>query len=258
MQSLKSPPHPLCSAWEDEGKNKKASPPGNRACFFWTWFFPSGALRRSLCDLLLLFSCESGCRKVRNLIGLESLDKLSLLFSYWFLFPFYCTISNCQNQHQNLVFKFRMLHINIICPEVQHCLPASPNLCQAGSSVVCIVIFFCFLWLAEQQQGQETLQCVALLQRVGAEPQSVGRGLFLGMFRSSTESPYKAPHLGGWWKVGYQCRWCFFLTGPTRLHLVNTSPAHILTPRTSWSQPRVSSTADSRGRSSLSHLDFFS
>lgn len=37
-----------------------------------------------------------------------------------------------------------------------------------------------------------------------ARQTSTGRGLFLGMFRSSTESPYKAAHLGGWWKVGYQ------------------------------------------------------
>lgn len=84
-----------------------------------------------------------------------------------------------------------------------------------------------------------------------------GRGLFLGMFRSSTESPYKAPHLGGWWKVGYQRRRSFFSTGPTRLHLVNTSPPpHILTPRASWSCPRASSAVASRCRSSLSHLDF--
>lgn len=73
----------------------------------------------------------------------------------------------------------------------------------------------------------------ATARRIGT-----GRGLFLGMFRSSTESPYKASHLGGWWKVGYQRRRSFFSTGPTRLHLVNTSPAHILTPRTSCSRAR--------------------
>lgn len=74
-------------------------------------------------------------------------------------------------------------------------------------------------------------QRVALLQHVDLERWiRTGRWLFLGMFQSATESPYKAANLGGWWKVGYQRLRCFF---STRLHLVNTSPANILTPRTS-------------------------
>lgn len=91
------------------------------------------------------------------------------------------------------------------------------------------------------------LRAMALLIRTG-------RGLFLEMFRSSTESPYKAAHLGGWWKVGYQRLRCFFLT---RLHLVNTSPANILTPRTSWSWLRASRAMASRCRSKSFTLVYF-
>lgn len=101
--------------------------------------------------------------------------------------------------------------------------------------VLLLPIQLFFLWLADQQPGQEMRHRVALLQRVDSEPRVLGPGLaesyFWGMFRTSTESPYKAVHLGDWWKVGYQRLRCFF---STRLHLASNSPAVILTPRTLW------------------------
>lgn len=150
-------------------------------------------------------------------------------------------------------FSSRMLHM-----KSNTVFTGSSNLRPVGPSVVCIVSFFVIGW-ATTRTGDASVYGAVAACWLGATARRIrtGRGLFLGMFRSSTESPYKASHLGGWWKVGYQRRRSFFSTGPTRLHLVNTSPPHILTPRTSWSRPWASSAVASRCRSSLSHLDFF-
>lgn len=153
--------------------------------FFGTWFTPGGVLSRSLCDPVLLFCCESGCRKTRNTFGLESLEKLSF-------FCFFLSLQQSKSAQNFLNLKCAGIDVFFfknVAYEVQHCLPGSSNLRPVGPSVVCIVSF---LWLAGQQQGQETLQCVALLQRVGSEPRPVGSGLAEGYFWGCSGAPQKA------------------------------------------------------------------